>query len=153
VIVSNLTYINRQVLITPAIKQGLDFLRRSDLESLQDGKIIISGERVFALIQRYETKPFSDELRFEYHRKFMDIQYVVSGEEVIGWAPAERMTITEPYSDEKDICFGRVSRKEITQVYLKEDQMVLLFPEDGHAPGLASGVPSQVMKIVVKVAL
>jgi biofilm protein TabA len=95
----------------------------------------------------------SDDLRFEYHRKYIDIQFIASGEEVVGWAPAERMTITEPYNDEKDVCFGTVRRGEMTQVYLKAGQIAVFFPEDGHAPGLAAVRPSKVMKVVVKVAV
>jgi biofilm protein TabA len=114
---------------------------------------VINGTDVFALIQRYESKMVSDDLRFEYHRKYIDIQFIASGEEVVGWAPAERMTITEPYNDEKDVCFGTVRRGEMTQVYLKAGQIAVLYPEDGHAPGLAAVRPSKVMKVVVKVAV
>ncbi|MBI3755405.1 MAG: YhcH/YjgK/YiaL family protein [Deltaproteobacteria bacterium] len=82
----------------------------------------------------------------------MDIQYIVSGEEAIGWVPAERMAITEAYDIEKDICFGTASKEEITMVRLQAGQLAVFYPEDGHAPKLAAGQPSAVFKIVVKVA-
>jgi beta-galactosidase beta subunit len=62
------------------------------------------------------------------------------------------MTITEAYNANKDICFGRLLRKW-TPVRLHAGQLTVLRPEDGHAPKLACGAQSPVMKIVVKVAV
>jgi len=62
------------------------------------------------------------------------------------------MTITGTYDADKDICSGVVPKGQITPVYLQAGQLAVLFPEDGHAPRLAAGVPSHVLKIVAKVA-
>jgi YhcH/YjgK/YiaL family protein len=62
------------------------------------------------------------------------------------------MTITETYDIEKDACLGTVPKDEITPVYLQAGQLAVLYPEDGHAPKLAAGSPSHVVKVVVKVA-
>ncbi|MEK7688726.1 MAG: YhcH/YjgK/YiaL family protein, partial [Deltaproteobacteria bacterium] len=142
---------DRQFLMTTALKKAIDFLRRPDIRNLADGRVDIDGQDVFALVQRYETVK-TDTPKFEYHRKYIDIQYIVSGKEVIGWAPVERMVITEAYDMEKDICFGTVPKEEITPVYLQTGHLAVLYPEDGHAPKLAAGKPSHVVKIVVKVA-
>lgn len=150
-IVTDLKHIDHQACITTALKKAIDFLRRPDTHLLADGRVDIDGERVFALAQRYETLK-TDAPRFEYHRKYIDIQYIVSGEEVIGWAPADSMVITEEYDGDKDICFGTVPDGEMTSIYLKGGQLAVLYPEDGHAPKLAAGRPSLVLKIVVKVA-
>lgn len=150
-IVTDIKHLDHQVSMTNALRKAIDFLRRTDVHLLTDGRVEIDGDRVFALVQRYDTI-ITDVPKFEYHRKYIDIQYIVSGEEVIGWAPAERMTVTEAYDEEKDICFGTVPEGEMTPVYLKEGQLAVLYPEDGHAPKLAAGRPSLVLKIVVKVA-
>jgi beta-galactosidase beta subunit len=76
----------------------------------------------------------------------------VFGEEVIGWAPLSRMKITEPYNADKDICLGSVATGKWTRVYLQAEYLAVLWPEDGHAPKLASDASSLVMTIVVKVA-
>ena len=91
-------------------------------------------------------------VKFEYHRKYMDIQFIVSGKEIIGWAPAEQMTITEAYDPDRDIAFGSVPEKW-TPVYLRSGQAALFYPWDAHAPKLAAGNTSSVMKIVVKVSV
>lgn len=150
-VVTDLKCINHQVSMTTALRKAIDFLRRPDIHLIPDGRMDIDGDLVFALVQRYETLK-TDAPRFEYHRKYIDIQYVVSGEEVIGWAPADSMVITEEYDGNKDICFGTVPDGEMTPVYLKAGQLTVLYPEDGHAPKLAAGAPSSVFKIVVKVA-
>jgi biofilm protein TabA len=150
-IVTDLKHINAQCPMTNGMIKAVDFLRLRGIRDLPDGKVEIDGDRVFAIVQRYETtKP--DMPRFECHRKYIDVQYIDAGEEIIGWTPAERMTITEAYDADKDICFGSASG-EWTPLRLQAGQLAVLYPEDGHAPRLAAGAPSRVMKIVVKVAV
>jgi biofilm protein TabA len=149
-IVTDLKHINAQCRMTDGMIKAVDFLRLRGIRDLPDGKVEIDGDRVFAIVQRYETTK-TDIPRFECHRKYIDVQYIVSGAEVLGWAPEERLTITEAYDADKDICFGAASG-EWTPVYLQAGQLAVLYPEDGHAPKLAQGAPSRVMKIVVKVA-
>lgn len=151
-LVTTLKHIDHQVSMTTAFKKAIEFLRRTDIHGLVDCRVDIDGQHVFALVQRYETV-MTDVPKFEYHRKYIDIQYVVSGEEIIGWAPVERMTITEAYDLDKDICFGTVPKQEITSVHLQAGQLAVLYPEDAHAPKLAAGAPSRVFKIVVKVTV
>ncbi len=149
-IVTDLKHIDNQVAMTPGLQKAVDFLRVRAVQGLADGKIEIDGHRVFALVQRYETVMVGDP-KFECHRKYIDVQYIVSGEEVIGWAPVDRMTITETYDGDKDICFGSVAKGGMTPVHLQAGQLAVLYPEDGHAPKLAARAPAPVMKIVVKV--
>lgn len=150
-VITELRHIEHQVSMTAGLKKAIDFLRRPDLVSLHDGKVEIDGDRVFAIIQRYETiQP--DEPKFEYHQKYIDVQFIVAGEEMIGWAPIERMSITEAYEPEKDIAFGTIAREQWTPLLAPAGHAAVLWPEDAHAPKLAAGHTSPVMKIVVKVA-
>jgi YhcH/YjgK/YiaL family protein len=151
-IVADIKNIGHQISDAPALKKAIDFLRRWDIRKLSDGRVEIDGDRVFALVQRYETVTVAAP-RFEYHRKYIDVQFIASGEEVIGWAPADRVSITEPYDPDKDICFGTMEEGKWTPVHLSAGQLAVLWPEDAHAPKLAAVAPSPVMKIVVKVAV
>jgi len=150
-IVTDLKHIEHQAAPT-TLRKAFDFLRRPALPALPEGRVEIEGDRVFALVQRYVTAA-ADLPKFEAHQKYIDVQYIVEGEEIIGWAPLERMKITNAYDSDKDFCFGTVAPGLWTPVYLKQGQLVVLWPEDGHAPKLAGGAASQVMKIVVKVAV
>ncbi len=151
-IVADLEHIEHQVSMTPALKKAVDFLRREDIDDLTDGRVEIDGDNVFAVVQRYVTAR-TDTVTFECHRKYIDVQFIVSGEEVIGWAPAERMTISRAHDAGKDICFGSVPAGKWTSLYLEAGQAAVFWPEDGHAPKLAGQAPSSVMKVVVKVAV
>jgi len=151
-IVVDLKHIDGQAAMTPVLKKAIAFLRSADLLALPDGRVEIDGNRVFALVQRFSTKWVATP-KFECHQKYVDIQYILSGEEIIGWAPTERMEITAAYDVDKDISFGTVAKGQWTPVHLQAGQMAVLYPEDGHAPKLALRNPSAVMKIVVKVAL
>jgi biofilm protein TabA len=149
-IVTELKHIDQQAELPIALRKAIEFLRLHDIRDLPDGTVAIDGQRVYAMVQRYETMQ-TNTPKFECHRTYIDVQYIVSGEEVIGWAPMGRMTVTEAYDPGKDICFGTVAAGKWTPVFLQAGQLAVLYPEDGHAPKLAAGAPSPVMKIVVKV--
>jgi biofilm protein TabA len=151
-IVTDLEHIYQQADLSIALRKAVEFLRLHNIRNLPDGMVEIDGRRLYASVQRYETMQTGSP-KFEYHRKYIDVQYIVSGEEIIGWAPIERMTVTEAYDRDKDICFGTVAAGKWTPVFLQAGQLAVLYPEDGHAPRLAAGVPSPVMKIVVKVEM
>jgi YhcH/YjgK/YiaL family protein len=151
-IVSDLDHLEHQIASTPGLQKALAFLRSGDMLRLPDGRVEIAGDRVFALVQRYETM-ITDAPKFECHRKYIDVQFIVSGEEIIGWAPLELMTITEAYDAGKDVCFGTVATGKWTRAYLQAGQLAVLWPEDGHAPKLSGSASSPVRKIVVKVAV
>jgi YhcH/YjgK/YiaL family protein len=150
-IVTDLAHLERQIAMTPSFRKALQFLRQPGLAELPDGTVTLDGKRVFAIVQRYETIA-THAPRFEYHRDYIDVQYVVTGEEVIGWAPAAVMAVTEPYDAEKDIAFGTVDRDRWTAVRLGAGQAAVLYPEDGHAPRLSAGTVGPVVKVVVKIA-
>lgn len=135
-----------------AFKSALDFLRRPDLQALPDGKYEIDGEKVFAMVQRYETLALA-EPKFEAHRRYIDLQFLAAGSELIGWAPLEKMSVTEAYDEGKEACFGFVPAGLWKPLRLGAGRLALLNPEDAHAPRLASGAPAPVIKIVVKVAV
>ena len=151
-IVTDLQCIERQLPMTPQLEQAVEFLRRTDLLDFPDGTVPIDGTRVFAVLQRYRTAHL-DAPQFEYHRKYLDLQYVLAGEEIIGWAPAAGMTPLFSYDEGQDICFGLMEAGKWSPVRLLAGQLAVLWPEDGHAPRLATERVCLVRKIVVKVAI
>lgn len=151
-IASDLKLVKEEMAVTPCLQKALGFLRWTNVSELAEGKIEIEGERIYALVQCHDTVA-TDKPKFEFHRKFIDVHYMVSGEEVIGWAPVERVAITEAYDEAKDVAFGTVPSSEVTPLHVRAGQLVVLYPEDAHAPRLAAGRASPVKKIVVKVAV
>lgn len=151
-IMTDIKHVDHQLSMTDALQKAIAFLRQPDIHLLSDGRVDIDGQDVFAIVQRYETLVM-EVPKFEFHRKYIDIQYIVSGEEVIGWLPADRMAVTDAYNADKDICFGAAPNGETALICLRAGQLAVLYPEDGHAPKLAAEAPSRVFKIVVKVAV
>ncbi len=151
-LVTDLTFAEHQLPKTPFFRLAIDFLRRNDLADLRDGNVPLDGKQVFAILQRYRTASH-DAPKFEYHRKYIDLQYILAGEEVIGWAPAADMIPTFDYDEQQDVCFGLMEPGTWSPVRLRAGQVGVFWPEDGHAPRLAAGPPVLVRKIVVKVAV
>lgn len=151
-IVTDVAHLAEQATLTPALQKALSFLQALPSQPLADGRIEIDGSNVYALVLSYQTEAGGDWV-FEGHRKYLDIQYVLSGEEVIGWAFLDRAAVTMPYDPEKDAWLGTVPATEITPVLLAAGQLVVLYPTDAHAPKNAAGAEGPVKKIVVKVAV
>jgi YhcH/YjgK/YiaL family protein len=151
-IVTDVAHLAEQATLTPALRKALTFLQALPPQPLADGRIEIDGSNAYALVQSYETQAGGDWV-FEGHRKYLDIQYVLSGEEVIGWAFMERAAVTMPYDAAKDAWLGTVPAAEITPVRLSAGQLAVLYPTDAHAPKHAAGASGPVKKIVVKVAV
>jgi len=130
------------------LDKAIDYMLTADIDALTVGKHQIEGEDVFVLIQAYETKSI-DAALFEAHRKYVDIQLILSGEEWIGYAPVQTLSSIESYDDTRDIEFfsgeGDMHR-------LKRDMFSIYFPTDAHKPSIHD-VKTFVKKAVFKVKL
>lgn len=130
-------------------KAAMEFLERPDLETLATGRYDLTGQGTYANVQEYDTRTEGD---FEAHRKFIDIQYIVSGRERIDVAPidAKDEEITA-YSEDDDFELMSIS-SSITPVVMKPGKMAILFPKDAHRPSMSIGsTPEKVKKVVIKV--
>jgi YhcH/YjgK/YiaL family protein len=128
------------------IKKSFDYITQTDLEELRPGKYEIAGENIFALISEYKTKTES-EGKLEAHRKYIDVQYVIEGEELMGYAPLSNQQILEPYKEENDIIFY-TGEKSFTKV--SSGMFAIFFPTDVHLPGIRVEKMSAVKKLVIK---
>lgn len=149
-IADSLPHAARYLVLHPLFRTAFDYLRNFP-RGAPDGRHPIEGDRLFALPQSYETAP-STEKRFEAHRRFIDIQFVLSGEEVIQHSPTERLEVSEPYHDERDVVFFR-DPVSASPTLLRAGDFAIYFPHDGHKPGCLHTTPMAVRKIVIKVAV
>ena len=129
------------------IKKAFDYIRNTDLKNIEPGRYEIDGDNVFALISEYKTKLESNG-KLEAHRKYIDVQYVIEGEELIGCTPLGNQIILESYKEENDIIFFE-GEKSFTKV--SSGMFAIFFPEDVHMPGINVGNISEVKKLVIKV--
>lgn len=136
----------------PAWEKAFKFLSSIDL-LLGPGKHIIDGENVFAIVNEYETKPHN-EGRFEAHRKYVDIQFLLSGREKLRWSALKNLEPEALYNHERDVEFFKISPEVPSLSTLEPGIFMAFFPEDGHMPGLAcSDKTEPVKKVVVKIAV
>lgn len=118
---------------------------------VEDKKYPILGEDIFAMVSSYKTRP-ADVVQFEAHRKYVDIQTVMSGNEEIGWLSVGELLTMQPYDVLKDIEFYHHPKVNYTRISVSPGTFVVLFPWDAHKPALIKGnTPEHVKKIVIKV--
>jgi YhcH/YjgK/YiaL family protein len=138
------TYYN----LSENLKNGLEWLNKSDLLRLEDGRYEIN-ENVYASIQTYNTK---DDAKYESHRKYIDIQYIVKGEELVGVTDLSNCKTCISYDEIKDLEFYDINCEE-EFIQIKEGQFLILYPHDAHKPSIKKDIKSEVKKVVVKVAI
>jgi len=136
--------------LSERISKAINFLQETDFSNFEPGRIEIDNDNIFALLSEYQTKN-PDDCRLEAHRKYIDIQYIVSGSELIGYAPLNNQTVIEKYSEEKDVIFfeGKTSLMR-----LDAGMFAVFFPDDLHKPCIQAKKTSKtVQKVVVKIAV
>jgi YhcH/YjgK/YiaL family protein len=127
---------------------ALNFLLENDLMSLPIGRIDINGDNLYVLVQEYVTKPIEQGV-WESHRKYIDVQHIVSGTERMGIANLGTMQLGE-YTPEKD--FQPMSGIG-NHLDVFAGSFVIFFPDDAHMPGLQVHQPELIRKVVVKVRI
>lgn len=143
-VIDSLQFLNDYASLNPLFPRAFEFLRTTDLQSLEPGKIILEPGRLIVNIAQTAPKS-SDEARLETHRDFIDIQVPLSGCETMGYTAADRLPAA-PYDADNDISFFPGAAD--AYFTLRPGQFALFFPSDGHAPGIS---PEGVKKIIVKV--
>ena len=143
-----LLHANLYTSLGPRVTRALEYLITTDLETLAPGKHEIDGKKLFVLVSDYTTKPES-EGRWEAHRYYLDLQYMVSGVEWMGVAPTSRLTVKE-YQADRDIVWLSGTGDFLT---FGPGQFMIFWPGDAHMPGLEAGIPEVARKIVVKIAI
>ncbi len=108
------------------------------------------GGGVFVVEQAYETKVRSDGF-FESHRKYIDVQVVVEGEELMELADIERIAVRQPYDADRDLIMYQ-DTGDASLLRMFAGQGAIFYPVDVHMPSLRLREgPALVRKAVVKV--
>jgi len=147
-IIDRLENAERYYDVHPAFERAFAFLRRSDLANLPDGRHEIDGDRLFCLISHSPARKRA-EAPLEAHRKYIDIQYVLSGTDEMGWKPTATCSISAvSYDPDKDIEFFKDAPDRWMPV--PAGSFAIFFPRDAHAPLVGSG---KIHKAVLKIAV
>ncbi len=145
---ATLTNADRYAALHPLFPRAFEFLRNADLAALAPGRFPIEGEQLRAIVERTVGRSRA-EAKLECHRRYIDIQYVLSGVDEMGWrALGECREPLADYQAEKDIQFFKDA--PVSWVATPPGAFCIFFPEDAHAPLVSSG---EIHKVILKVAV
>lgn len=152
-IIDDLSQANYYSCLGKYFQDAFIFLSRDDLASLPDGKLVLKDDKLFAIVASYNTQKLAELILVEGHRRYADIQFVVSGSELLAWNPTLHISDKGPYDPENDVWNSYIHKEQLSFVRLSAGRFAILFPWDAHAPQLHDHIPGQVKKIVLKIAL
>ena len=134
--------------LNPHFAKAFAFLAQKGLAEFAEGKHDIDGDDIYAMVIRGTGEPRS-QVKLEVHRKYIDVQYMISGPDDMGWKDRRLCEDSEgPYDPQADA--ELFSDTPSTWITVGAGDFAIFFPEDAHAPGAAEG---DFHKIVVKVAV
>lgn len=154
-IYDQLLHAQRYQAIHQHLRIGLDALLSGKFNQSPDGRYELLGQDVYALVQTYTTKP-RQAGKWEAHRKYTDVQFMVEGSEMMGHTPLAGLREMSPFDPAKDIGFytgGNDPAASGSFFQVNPGQFAIFFPHDAHMPSLAITEPARVRKIVLKIAL
>ena len=134
--------------ISPQMDAALEFLSQADPSALELGRHEL-GEGVFYNVTDCSLFPFP-ETKWEYHRKYIDIQYPLDEGEQVGCLPVHQLAGQGDYSPEQDICFAQDERAGLV-LPMDRGMFAVFFPWDAHRPCWRKGPAASVRKLVLKV--
>lgn len=145
--INNISFYRR---LSEDICLGLKFLKNATPET--ENGVHELNARVKAIVSDYETK-INNEYGYEAHREYVDIQYIIIGEEVVCYLPLEYLNEVKSYNKEVDAAFYVESGVKPQELLLGNGFFAIFYPQDGHMPQLCVDSPMKVKKVVVKVKI
>ena len=128
------------------------YLREADLSALAVGRHDIDGDEIYVMIQEYETRARAAG-KWESHKLYADIQYLLSGKELMGYAELGAMGGCDDQTPAKDMLIFQTDNDAASYIKHRPGRFSIFFPQDAHMPNLADGEKTANRKAVVKVLL
>lgn len=107
------------------------FIKKNKLSKLEIGRYFLS-DGIYANVDEYNTKPI-EEGKYEAHKRYLDIQILIDGNEHIYVDSLNNLQLNEPYNIERDIEFYKRNYSG-SDYDMHELECLILYPEDGHMP-------------------
>jgi len=133
--------------LNPHFAKAFAFLHRPDLGDLTEGRHEVDGDNIFAVVAKgMGRKP--EDARIERHNNYIDIQFVLSGLDNIGWKARKRLGPCAEAKPESDVAFYEDAPTAWSTV--GPGAFGIYFPEDAHLPMISDG---ELHKVIMKVAV
>jgi biofilm protein TabA len=134
--------------LSPLFARAIDYARNATT-SHPLGRHAIEGDDLFAIAQTYTTKPF-EQTRWEAHRRYIDLQLMLEGEERMDVVDLENAHPIDPFDAEKDVGFY-TCKSPATPLVVRANEFAIFYPHDVHRPTIAVADPMPIWKLVLKI--
>ncbi len=134
-----------------AIQTAVKYLKDNDFVAMEPGVYEIQGKEIYAQVFDAETGA-AETKRPEVHEKYIDVQFLASGKERLGFTPDTGNYEVDERFDDRDLIFYKSVENE-GYIEATPGCYSVFFPADVHRPAVAAGEPMKVRKVVVKVSV
>jgi biofilm protein TabA len=156
-VLDRLEHSHKYVTLHRALPRAFEFLGAADWSRLaaaasddeeRHTRHAIDGDRMYVSIDRARGRGRAS-ARLEAHRRYLDIQLTIDGDEEIGWRPLAACVQPDgPYDSARDVGFFR--DRPDSWLSLPPGSFAIFFPDDAHAPLAGRGMLSKaIMKIAI----
>lgn len=133
----------------PLFKQLFDYVKTHDLSQVPAERITLDGERLFINVADASLKSPEEQV-LEVHRRYIDVHFPLSSNEVMGWSPLQGLQTesVNPFNEEDD--YAVYAEAAQTYLTIRPGEFVIVWPEDAHAPIIGEG---KLRKLIAKVLI
>ncbi|MEN8137812.1 MAG: YhcH/YjgK/YiaL family protein [Bacteroidota bacterium] len=135
--------------LSKRIETALKYLNETNFKELGNGTYDVVKGEIFAIVNRYDTIHESEE-KLEAHKKYIDVQFVYEGNEMLGYLTKTDQVVFRDYDEEEDY---ELYNGKKNMIEFNQGMFAVFFPDDLHAPGIHIETSTRVTKIVVKVLI
>lgn len=132
------------------IGKALNYMKEKDFSKEEKGVHEVEGKELYYVVAEYDTKDLEKGF-WESHKKYIDIHYMLNGQEKLMYANFENVEIEKDYNENDDAYI--LKGESEGEVVLKEGCFMLCFPEDVHMTGIKVNSSEPIRKIIFKVAI
>ncbi|WP_317367197.1 YhcH/YjgK/YiaL family protein [uncultured Tyzzerella sp.] len=148
-IYSNIKNIGEYSFLPENIQKCFDYIKKNNLKDLEKGSYEICGKDLFVNIVEYETTT-EDKRIWEAHKSYLDIHFILDGEEIINVNFINNMEQKE-FVEEED--FLNINGDKKSSIVLQEEDFLILYPNDAHMPSVNVSSSKKVKKAIFKVKI
>ena len=134
------------------VATALTWLAETDMAALEPGRHDVAGDEIFANVMAITSCPASEK-NFEAHHSYIDIHYVIEGEELLGTAPVGECPALQEFNEADDFCLygDPADPARVTWTLLRAGELCMTPPADARKPACCVGDPAPLRKACVKV--
>lgn len=137
----------------PTLLLALDYLQQLNIEIIEDSQYRLPQTNHDVIIKTFTPDLLTKFIQVEGHKRFIDLYYILDGTEMIGWKPSQDVLEKSPYDQQHDVWTSMVDQSQLSMLKLSQGDIVVLFPEDAHAPQLTDDDPLLTRKVIIKIRI